>query len=96
MINLGRLSGATFAAALLLCAFPGATGGQEKTVPSILAIALDLEKLRTEFDSSKKNLEERLDRLERRLDRIESSLKYPQRSDCNAPECGMLPRRCRC
>jgi hypothetical protein len=96
MINLGRLSGAMFAAALLSCAFPGATGGQEKTAPSVVIVASDLEKLRTEFDSAKKNLEERLDRLERRLDRIEWLLKYPQRSDCNVPECGMLLRRCRC
>jgi hypothetical protein len=34
MIKLGRFSGAMFAAALLLCAFPVATGGQDKNAAS--------------------------------------------------------------
>lgn len=73
MITLTRL----FAATLLLCAFPGATGGQEKTAPSIVVIANDLEKLRTEFDSSKRHLEERLDRIESLI----GQLKYPPQPD---------------
>jgi hypothetical protein len=68
MINLGRLSGTMCAAALLLCAFPGATGGQEKTPPVVTEQRL--EKSRTDLDSLK--IEQRLKDIEQRLDRIES------------------------
>jgi hypothetical protein len=68
MITFRRL----FAAALLLCAFAGATGGQEKNMPSTVVIEEHIQELRTQFLSSKKDLEQRLDRIEQRLDRIES------------------------
>jgi hypothetical protein len=82
MIKLARLSGAVFAAMLLLCAFPGATGSQEKTSPSNVVTEKNLENLRTDFDSFKSDLEQKLKEIERRLDRIESLLdqqKHPAR-----------------
>jgi hypothetical protein len=72
MINLGRLSGATFAAALLLCAFSDAIGGQEKTPPpsaltDLAVTELNVEKLRTEFDAFKRDLDKRIKDIEQTL-----------------------------
>ena len=72
MINLGRLSGAVFAAALLLCAFPDAIGGQEKTPPpsvltDLVAIELNVERLRTDFDAFKRDLDKRVKDIEQTL-----------------------------
>jgi hypothetical protein len=72
MINLGRLSGATFAAALLLCAFPDAIVGQEKTPPpnaltDLAVTELNVEKLRTEFDAFKRDLDKRIKDIEQTL-----------------------------
>jgi hypothetical protein len=61
---------AVFAGALLLCAFPGATGSQE--TPSANAVTeLNIQKLHTNFDSYKKDLEQKPDKIEQRLYRIE-------------------------
>jgi hypothetical protein len=72
MIKFGRLSGAVFAAMLLLCAFPGATGSQEKTSPPKVVTEEYLERLRTDFDSFKSDFEQGLKEIEHKLDRIES------------------------
>jgi hypothetical protein len=82
MINLGRLSGAMFAAALLLCAFPDAIAGQEKTPPpnaltELAAIELNVEKLRTELDAFKRDLGNRIKDIEQKL---VDQQKYVQRS----------------
>jgi hypothetical protein len=61
MIMLGRL----FAAALLvLCAFPGATGGEEKTAPPTVVMEDQVQALRIQLDSFKKDFEQKLDRIE--------------------------------
>jgi hypothetical protein len=72
MINLGKLAGAMFAAALLLCAFPGAISGQEKTPPPKEVTEYNVERLRTDFDIYKRDLEQKLKDIEHRLDRLES------------------------
>jgi hypothetical protein len=85
MINLGRWSVAVFAGALLLCAFPGATGSQEKTPPPNAVTELNIEKLHTDFDSYKKDLEQKLKEIEQRLDRIESLI-YQRNHVPRSPE----------
>ena len=70
MINLRKLSGAMCAAVLLSCAFPGAVSGQEK--PPKEVTEYNVEKLRTDFDIYKRDLEQKLKDIEHRLDRLES------------------------
>jgi hypothetical protein len=72
MTNLGRLSGAMLAAALLLCAFPRGISSQEKTPPPKEVTEYNVEKLRTDFDIYKSDLEQKLKDIEHRLDRLES------------------------
>jgi hypothetical protein len=99
MINLGRFSGTILAAALLLCAFPVATGGQdknapsnvEKNTPSNVVIEERFEKLRFDFLKSKQELEERLDAINRRLDSIDSLLGQVSVRRGSVDESSVLP-----
>jgi hypothetical protein len=86
MINVGRLSGGMFAAALLLCAFPDALGGQEKTPPpsaltDLAVTELNVEKLRTEVDAFKRDFDERIKRIEQTLIDQQKHVKRPLESD---------------
>jgi hypothetical protein len=53
-----------FAAILLLCTFPGVTGGQEKTAPPTVVMEDQIQTLRVQLDSFKKDFEQRLDHIE--------------------------------
>src|SRR5215469_13252128 len=85
MIKFGRFSGAMFAAALLFCAFPVPTGGQDKNAPSnaeknppnvILEdhfekLQANFLKLQIDFLKTKQELEQKIDTINRRFDSID-------------------------
>jgi hypothetical protein len=82
MIKLGRFSGAMFAAALLLCAFPVATSSQDKTAPSTspsnphsnVFLEDEFEKLQIEFRKSKQDLERKIDTIDQKLNSLIAQL----------------------
>jgi hypothetical protein len=89
MIKLGSFLGAMFAAALLLCAFPLPTGGQDKTAPSnpppnapsnvviedqFVKLQAAFLKLQADFLKTKQELEQKIDTINRRLDSIDQLL----------------------
>jgi hypothetical protein len=82
MIKLGRFSGATFAVALLVCAFPVATSSQDKNAPSnapanvflqdeIVKLQGDSLAIKQELEQNLALINKRLDGIDRRLDDID-------------------------
>ena len=84
MIKFRRFSGAMFAAALLFCAFPVPTGGQDKNAPSnaeknppnvvledhFEKLQANFLKLQIDFLKTKQELAQKIDTINRRLDSI--------------------------
>jgi len=97
MIKFGRFSGAMFAAALLFCAFPVQTGGQDKNAPSNVEknppsnVVLEdhFEKLQADFLKIKQELEQKLDTTNRRLDSIDQLILSVRRGTVD--ESSVLP-----
>jgi hypothetical protein len=105
-MRLGRFSGATFAAALLLCAFPVATSSQDKNAPSNVEKNLEVlednfEKLKAKLDAdllkTKRELEQRIDAINRRLDDLLIAQLSVRRGAVNepSPDYGNLQSCCR-